>query len=139
MHLTDCIITAAARCAPPKNKPTPKQLKNCFPYLVEEIAILQSMRVVVGLGSIGFNAAVNALKSVGFVFNGDVRPKFGHAAEYRARYGERMVALLGSYHPSRQNTNTGVLTAGMLDSVLTRAKYLANHLRAAKPISKKIC
>jgi len=129
MQLTDCIITAAERCAPPKNKPTPRQLKNCFPYLVEEIEILRGARVVVGLGSIGFNAAANALKSLGFVFQDNVRPKFGHGAEYRAHNGRRVVALLGCYHPSRQNTNTGVLSASMLDSVLERAKYLASPRR----------
>lgn len=126
MKLTNCIITAAARCAPPKNKPTPQQLKNCFPYLVEEIAALSSLRVVVGLGAIGFNAALNALKSLDFVFEAKVRPKFGHAAEYRAHNRSRAVNLLGCYHPSRQNTNTGVLTASMCDSVLERAKYLAS-------------
>lgn len=133
MRLTDCIITAAARCAPPKNKPTPQQLRNCFPHLVAEIEVLHTARVVVGLGSVGFNAAVNALQRLGFAFQSNARPKFGHGAEYYALNDERIVTLLGCYHPSRQNTNTGVLSANMLDAVLERAKFLANSLDGFRP------
>jgi uracil-DNA glycosylase len=89
--------------------------------------ILKTLRVVVGLGSIGFYAAAKALKTIGFAFEGTIAPKFAHSTEYYARNGARTITLVGCYHPSRQNTNTGVLTASMLDSVFERTKYLASR------------
>lgn len=120
MLLRDCLITAAARCAPPGNKPTPQQLANCFPYLLEEFDALPALRVVIGLGSIGFRASLRMLERRGFAFEG-AKPVFGHAAEGIARNGSRTILALASYHPSRQNTNTGVLTAPMFDAIFTRA------------------
>lgn len=125
MRLENCIITAAGRCAPPQNKPTPRQLANCFPYLAEEFDALEEMRVAVGLGAIGFLAAAKALKAAGFAFESKTLPKFAHGAEYIARKKKREVTLLGCYHPSRQNTNTGVLTADMIDAVFERARTIA--------------
>jgi uracil-DNA glycosylase family 4 len=128
LALHDCLITAAARCAPPGNKPTPQELRNCFSYLVEEIEALPTLRVAIGLGSIGFDATVKALRECGFAFEPE-RPKFGHGVEYHAAKARRQVALLGTYHPSRQNTNTGVLTEAMLDAVLARAVAIAREKR----------
>ncbi len=125
LRLTGALISAALRCAPPQNKPTPAQLQRCFPYLVEDVASLPGLRVVVGLGAIGTRAAVAALRAAGYTFS--ARPEFGHAKESPAQRREppARVTLLASYHPSRQNTNTGVLTESMLDAVFARASELA--------------
>ncbi len=122
MTLHDCFITAAARCAPPQNKPSTQHLRNCFSYLFDEIAALTTMRVAVGLGRIGFDAAAHALRDNGFTFT--TKPVFGHLAEFDAHNGKRVVTLLGSFHPSQQNTNTGKLTVPMFDAVFSRAKAL---------------
>ena len=124
LRLIDCVITAAARCAPPKNKPTPQQLRNCLPYLSEEIERLANVQVMIGLGSIGFYAIFKALKPHGFTVRSAGAPKFGHGVEYTVESGERSMTVIGCYHPSRQNTNTGVLTAAMMDGVFERAKSL---------------
>lgn len=126
--LRDALISAAVRCAPPQNKPTPDERRRCFPYLVEETRLLTELRVVVGLGLIGTQAASFALVAAGFAF--DARPVFAHGAETYARRIEGAgagphVTLLSSYHPSRQNTNTGVLTEPMLDAIFVRAAELA--------------
>jgi uracil-DNA glycosylase family 4 len=124
--LYDTLITAALRCAPPGNKPTPEQLRHCAPYLDEEFAALTSLRVLLGLGSIGTRAAAEALQRAGYVFT--AKPLFGHGAEARAiRNDGREVVLLASYHPSRQNTNTGVLTEPMFDAIFARARRLLDH------------
>jgi uracil-DNA glycosylase family 4 len=124
LELRDALITAAVRCAPPGNKPTPDELRNCAPYLDEEFAALRSMRVALGLGAIGTRAAADALRRSGFTFEG--RLVFAHGAEARARRARdgRAVVLLASYHPSRQNTNTGVLTEPMFDAIFARARAL---------------
>ncbi|HTX56801.1 MAG TPA: uracil-DNA glycosylase [Candidatus Acidoferrales bacterium] len=122
LTLHDCIISAAARCAPPQNKPTPRQLRNCFPYLVEEFDVLPSLRVMIGLGSIGFDAILRVLRERGFALEGSA--KFGHGAEFVATNGTRRIAVIASYHPSRQNTNTGKLTVAMFDAIFTRTKKL---------------
>lgn len=126
LELRGALITAALRCAPPKNKPTPAQIGRCAPYLDAELRALGRLRVVVGLGAIGTRAACDALVRCGFSFS--KRPAFAHGAEVEAteRSGrERVVTLLSSYHPSRQNTNTGVLTEPMLDAVFARTRALA--------------
>lgn len=119
--LHDCVITAAARCAPPNNKPTPDELRRCFPYLLEEFDALSNVRVMIGLGSIGFDAILKALRERGYELT-PAKPKFGHGVEVRACNGPRQIVAIASYHPSRQNTNTGVLTAPMFDAIFTRAK-----------------
>ncbi len=121
--LHDCMITAAGRCAPPKNKPTPEELRNCFPYLLEEFDALTDLRVMIGLGSIGFDAILKVLRERRFVLDPE-RPRFAHGAEVRAENGTRRIVALASYHPSRQNTNTGVLTAPMFDAVFARAREM---------------
>ncbi|HET9096080.1 MAG TPA: uracil-DNA glycosylase [Candidatus Baltobacteraceae bacterium] len=123
MELRDCFITAALRCAPPQNKPAPRELQNCFPYLVRELAALERMQVVVGLGAIGTKAAIDALKGSGYAI--EPQPwRFGHGIELSARKGKRSITVVASFHPSRQNTNTGKLTAKMFDSIFTRANAL---------------
>ena len=121
LKLIDCYITAAVRCAPPDNKPLPSELANCAPFLDRELAILKWVRVVVALGSIGFDAYLNHLKR-----NGIVQSKagylFGHAKRYTM---PNSVVLLASYHPSNQNTATGKLTAAMFESIFREAKKLA--------------
>lgn len=123
LELRDCFITAAARCAPPQNKPTPAELANCFPYLVREFAALDKMQVIVGLGAIGTKAAIDALRANDYV----IEPKswkFGHGLEISATKDKRRITIVASFHPSRQNTNTGKLTKTMFDRIFTRANEL---------------
>jgi len=115
LELTDAFIAAAVRCAPPDNKPTPVEIANCLPHLDAEIAALPRVRVVVALGKIGFDAYLQLLKRRGV----NVRPKpaFGHGVAHELPNGQ---TLIGCYHPSRQNTNTGKLSACMMDDVFQR-------------------
>lgn len=116
LALRDVYIAAACRCAPPANKPTPVQLERCRPWLVDEITALRP-RVIVALGAIGWDAAIDALSDVGAPIPRP-RPRFGHAA--RVELAE--TTLLGCYHVSQQNTFTGRLTPAMLDAVLVEAR-----------------
>jgi uracil-DNA glycosylase family 4 len=127
LTLRDALITAAIRCAPPGNKPTPEQLRRCSGYLDLELSLLPELRVVLGLGSIGTRAAVDGLKRAGYRF--ERSPKFSHGMEAIALGppGRDPIVLIASYHPSRQNTNTGVLTETMFDSIITRTKVLINR------------
>jgi len=120
LKLLDCYITAAVRCAPPDNKPLPEEIANCAPYLDREITALSKLKVVVALGKIGFDAYLAHLRRAGFAFR-NAEYMFGHAVEYKTPDG---ITLLGSYHPSNQNTATGKLTAGMFEAVFRRAKKL---------------
>ncbi len=120
MTLTDVYIAAAVRCAPPANKPTILERDTCAPFLVREMALLTSVRVVVALGAFGWDAALRAMAGAGHLAAGS-RPRFGHGAE--ARVGPYV--LVGSYHPSQQNTFTGRLTPAMFDAVIARAVELA--------------
>jgi uracil-DNA glycosylase family 4 len=123
MHLHDCLITAAVRCAPPNNKPTPQEMKNCAPHLEAEIAALPTLRLIIGLGAIGTTAATKAAATQGYEWTS--RPKFAHAAESQAHHATRPpLTLLATYHPSQQNTNTNLLTQPMLDAIFTRARHL---------------
>jgi uracil-DNA glycosylase family 4 len=117
LTLRDTYITAAVRCAPPDNKPTPDEIANCLPHLDAEVAALPRVRVVVALGKIGFDAYLHLLAHRGQPVR--PRPLFGHARQHRLPDG---LAIIGCYHPSRQNTNTGKLTPRMMDDVfrLTR-------------------
>ena len=123
LTLRDCLITAAARCAPPANKPTPGELRNCFPYLVQEFEALRKLRVAIGLGSIGFDAILRVLRERGFTMN-PPKPRFAHGSEAVATNGKRSIVAIASDHPSRQNTNTGVLTVPMFDAIFARTKEL---------------
>ena len=121
LRATDCWVTAAVKCAPPDNKPLPSERGNCAPYLVRELAALERVRVVLALGAFAWAAALSTLAALEAPIP-TPKPRFGHAAE--ARVGEW--TLLGSYHPSQQNTFTGKLTPAMLDAVIRRASALAN-------------
>ena len=126
MELRDCFITAAVRCAPPANKPTPQQRDNCFPYLSDEFAALQSTRVIVTLGKFADDAVHAWIRAEGRYE--DDRARFAHLAETRAKLPSgQTVTVLASYHPSRQNTQTGVLTEPMLDAVFRRSRELAER------------
>ncbi len=122
--LSDVWITAAVRCAPPANRPTPVERDTCLPWSVRELGLLTNVRVVVCLGAFAWAAA---LRLTAMLAGPDVppprpRPRFGHGAELA---GEPY-SLLGCYHPSQQNTFTGKLTEPMIDAVLERARELAN-------------
>jgi len=116
LTLTDAFIAAAVRCAPPDNKPTTEEIANCLTHLDAEIAALPRVRVVVALGKIGFDAYLRLLKTRGVVLR--PRPAFGHGVVHPLPNGQ---TLIGCYHPSRQNTNTGKLDARMMDNVFKRA------------------
>jgi uracil-DNA glycosylase len=123
--LIDAFMSAAIRCAPPKNKPTAKQIDACAPHMRAELDLLKRLDVVVGLGKIGFDIAYDRLRERGYASPEGKRPKFSHGAEYTLESaGGKRLTLLGSYHPSRQNTNTGKLTLPMLRSIFTRARKL---------------
>src|SRR5689334_420801 len=112
LKLRDAFIAAAVRCAPPDNKPTPIEIANCLPHLDAELAALPRVHVVVALGRIAFDAYLQLLRSHGISIQ--PRPAFAHAAAHALLNGQ---TLIGCYHPSRQNTNTGKLTARMMDDV----------------------
>ena len=120
LALRGAFITAPCRCAPPGNKPLPDELARCSVWLDREIALLQDVSVVLALGSIGWAAALSHFSRRGLAIPRP-RPQFGHAAEANLPGGP---VLLGCYHVSQQNTNTGKLTAKMIDAVLARAKVL---------------
>jgi uracil-DNA glycosylase family 4 len=110
--LRDTFIAAAVRCAPPQNKPTPEEITRCLPHLDAEIAALPRIRVVVALGKIGFDAYLQLLKLREVTLR--PRPAFAHGSVHPLPNGQ---TLIGCYHPSRQNTNTGKLTPQMMDRV----------------------
>jgi uracil-DNA glycosylase family 4 len=114
LKLDDAFVAAAVRCAPPANKPLPAERDNCLPYAEEELELLRPA-VIVCLGAFAWDAACRLLGV-------KPRPKFGHGAECEVPDGP---VLVGTYHPSQQNTFTGRLTEPMLDAVFERAKLLA--------------
>jgi uracil-DNA glycosylase family 4 len=118
LALRGCYITAAVRCAPPANKPTPTELAACQPYLVEEIRLLRRVRLVVALGRIAFGAFLKAWVQAGGALPVP-RPRFGHGAMAELPGG---MWLLASYHPSQQNTQTGRLTPAMFQRIFARAR-----------------
>lgn len=114
LELRDCFITAAVKCAPPANKPTPAERDTCRPYLERELAQLDRARVIVALGQFGWDAIASHYRL-------RPKPRFGHGAQVALPDGR---SLLGSYHVSQQNTFTGKLTPDMLDAVFNRARAL---------------
>jgi uracil-DNA glycosylase family 4 len=127
LKLSDCYIAAAARCAPPDNKPLPVEFDRCRPYLVRELQLLKRLRVVIALGKIGFDEFLKAYVETGGTIP-KPRPQFGHGSI--ATLGP--LTLLGSYHPSQQNTFTGKLTREMFHDVFKKAKaVLANDAALA--------
>jgi len=115
LRLTGAYVTAAVRCAPPKNKPTPAERDECLPYLEREIAALPDLKVVVALGAFAAGIVAGQLGV-------SPRPRFGHGVEADAGGGR---TLLCSFHPSQRNTFTGLLTEPMLDAIFDRARVLA--------------
>jgi uracil-DNA glycosylase len=115
LKLSDAFVAATVRCAPPANKPLPSERDNCLPYAARELELLKNVTVIVCLGAYAWDAAARLL---------GIRPKprFGHGAEHAVDGGP---TLLGCYHPSQQNTFTGVLTAPMMDAVFQHARELA--------------
>jgi uracil-DNA glycosylase family 4 len=116
MRLSGLWISAAVRCAPPQNRPTPAERDACLPYAARELELLDA-KVIVCLGAFAWDAALR-------LFGVRPKPKFSHGAEYEVDEAGSLV-LLGCYHPSQQNTFTGVLTPEMLDAVLSRARELS--------------
>jgi uracil-DNA glycosylase len=123
LALADAYIAAAVRCAPPDNKPTREEIANCLAHLEAETSALRQVRVVVALGRIGFDAWLQLLRRRGV----DLRPRpaFGHAVAHTLPNGQ---TLVGCYHPSRQNTNTGKLNARMMDEVFFRAREALRYV-----------
>ncbi len=127
LRLTGAWITAAVRCAPPANRPTPAERERCLPWSVAELKLLSEVRVVVCLGGFAWDAALLLMRALSEPDAVPLRPRprFAHGAELeRGRY-----RLLGCYHPSQQNTFTGRLTESMIDAVLARARGLADTSR----------
>jgi uracil-DNA glycosylase family 4 len=127
--LRDVYLSAACRCAPPANRPTADELTRCEGFLDRELTLLSRMRVTLALGRIAWDAALRAAARAGDATK--PRPRFGHGAEspLRLRAGGPQQWLVGSYHPSQQNTFTGRLTREMLDDVVERAVELCGSLR----------
>ena len=115
--LHDCYITLAVRCAPPDNKPTPAERDACLPYLVDDLALFPRARVIVCLGAFAWDAV---LRAIAVASNAGSRTRFGHGV--RAAVGD--YTLIGSYHPSQQNTFTGRLTEPMFDAIFADARAL---------------
>jgi uracil-DNA glycosylase family 4 len=124
MHLTDLWISAVVRCAPPANKPTPAEQRNCAPWLDEEIGLLKNLRVVVCLGKIAFDGLLAHAVRIGMLKSRSGFT-FSHGAEYQLPSGLQVIA---TYHPSLQNTNTGKLTRPMFVAIFDRARELAKSL-----------
>ena len=125
LRLSDAYILAAVRCAPPDNKPLPEEIMRCSAHLEAELTELSRIRVVVALGKIGFDAWLQLQRRRGVRIS--PRPQFGHGVVVRmgeTAEGAPLPALVGCYHPSRQNTNTGKLTARMMESVFRKARRM---------------
>ena len=122
LRLKDAYILAIVRCAPPDNKPTPDEIANCHRHFEAELAELTRVRVVVPLGRIAFDAFWRLMARRGV--QPRPKPRFGHSLVYEVDGGPVVVA---SYHPSRHNTNTGKLTAAMLEGVFRRARTLVER------------
>jgi uracil-DNA glycosylase family 4 len=129
LALTDCLITATVRCAPPGNQPQPSERANCQPYLEAELALAPGVRAIVALGGFAWTGLWRVLAAAGWVLP-RAKPAFAHGVEaVAARPNGAPVHLLASYHPSQQNTFTGTLTEAMFDAVWTRAAELVRTPR----------
>lgn len=123
LELTDAWVTAPVRCAPPANRPTTTERDNCADWLSREFELLSHVRVAVVLGGYGWNAFLRVLRARGWKIPSP-KPKFGHLARVDLEGEGRRLAIVGSYHPSQQNTFTGTLTEEMFDRVWTIAREL---------------
>jgi uracil-DNA glycosylase family 4 len=119
LRLRGAYITAAARCAPPDNRPARQELANCRPYLERELELLPDLKVVVALGKIAFDQYLDLLKSRRFIAS---RTPFAFGHNRQFSIGQGQPALISSYHPSQQNTSTGRLTEAMLLAVFENAR-----------------
>jgi uracil-DNA glycosylase len=119
LALRDIYITASVRCAPPDNKPTPKEFHNCRPYLERELDLMPHVRVVVALGRLAFDTYLSILKERGVISS---RAAYVFAHNRRFETGAAMPILISCYHPSQQNTSTGKLTREMLRDVFDHAR-----------------
>lgn len=128
LRLRGAYIANVCRCAPPGNKPDREEIERCRPFLDREFDALRRLRVVVALGKIAWDAAIRRSRALAPEALPTPRPVFGHAAEVTLTLRRRRppLKLLGSYHPSQQNTQTGRLTREMFDAVVRRARRLAN-------------
>jgi len=127
--LRDCYITAAVRCVPPDNKPSPSELSTCRSYLIEEICLLRNLCVVVALGRVAFDALLKAWGEAGHTVP-PPRPAFAHGALAELAGG---VFLVASYHPSQQNTQTGRLTSAMFQGIFVRVRRLLDRPCVDRP------
>lgn len=123
LKLTDCYVTAAVRCAPPANKPAREEFDNCHPYLVQELQLLNHVRVVVALGKIAFDSFLKAYRENGGMIP-KPRPQFRHGGYVKLQNG---LTLLASYHPSQQNTFTGKLTRHMFHAVFKKTRNMLSR------------
>jgi uracil-DNA glycosylase family 4 len=119
LRLRGAYVSAAVRCAPPANKPTPAERDNCVPFLARELALLSELRVIVGLGQFAYDVVARLLAV-------RPRPRFGHGVEVATAAGPTIIC---SYHPSQQNTFTGTLTEPMFDAVFSRARAFSSPRR----------
>ena len=120
LKLTGAYVTSVVRCAPPANRPTPAERDRCMAFLVRELRLLGRARVLLALGGFGWDGALRAVRGLGFEIPRP-KPRFGHGAEVAVG----PYVLLGTFHPSQQNTFTGRLTEPMLDQVLNRARAIS--------------
>lgn len=127
LMLSDLYITAAVRCAPPDNKPAKEELTNCYSYFLQELDLLKRIKVIIALGGIAFDTCLKAFQDRGIIFPRP-KPRFGHGqvyrlqiADYKLQIEKAEIHLIASYHPSRQNTQTGRLTQEMFDTIFQQA------------------
>ncbi|PUA34361.1 MAG: uracil-DNA glycosylase [Candidatus Terraquivivens tikiterensis] len=128
LRLEDAYLTAVVRCVPPKNMPSKEEIENCSTYLKNELFLLKNVRVIVALGMVAFKACIKNLSELGVKMPRPL-PEFSHGAIYKLEgelFSRAAPVLIASYHPSRQNTQTGRLTQGMLNRVFKRARRLAS-------------
>ncbi len=118
LKLTNAYVTAVVRCAPPENKPLPEEKTRCLPYLIQEFSLLKNGKVIVCLGSFAWDGVLHVLKTLGY--RPTPKPKFSHGAEFEAG----PYHVIGSFHPSQQNTFTGKLTEPMFDAGFRRVSAL---------------
>ena len=112
LEVNSLYVSAVCRCAPPDNKPAPQEIQNCLPYLQSEIALMEGLKGIVALGRIAFDNVLRIYRQDG---SATPRLKFSHGANYRL--GPNLPWMIASYHPSRQNTQTGRLTEAMFDKI----------------------
>lgn len=120
LHLKDCYITASLRCSPPQNKPSPRELCNCRPFLLEELRLLTNVSVVLALGRLAYDVAFSAFKELN-MNEENRKPRFHHGVSVPL---SARLTLIGSYHPSQRNTFTGTLTRPMFNSIFRKVRAL---------------